>query len=194
MKPRKAQLQHRAAMRQKELQRKTELRQGKPLERNTPMPRTGITRKPRPNGPVKTRSESTHIPDPIRDAVLERDGYSCARCGRYLVGTIRYGLQHRKPRKGGGSKLLHTMANLVTLCGWSVDKGTCTAWVEIVDRPQATAEGWLIPDGLITPGEWRVRRLDGAWLQPGDEMTPAVPHPRQIEMGAPVGAEGGTPA
>lgn len=82
----------------------------------------------------------------------------------------------------GGSKLLHTMANLVVLCGWSVDPGTCTAWVEVEDRPEATALGWLVPNG-VTPEEWPVRRF-GQWEQPGEIWVPAKPHPRQVEMGA----------
>lgn len=197
MKPR------RQPMRRTELRRSTPLRQGKPLAQKTPLrtnPRParadsspgalspdGVAQsKSTRHGPVKARSESTHIPDPIRLAVLERDGYSCMRCGRYLVDGIRYGLQHRRPRGHGGSTLLHTMANLVTLCGWTVDKGTCTEWVELVDRPAATAEGWLLPHKFrdVTPEEWPVRRYDGQWAQPGDGWTEAEPHPRQVEMGA----------
>lgn len=143
---------------------------------------------PPPRGPVKPRLESSEIPAGIRAAVLERDGYSCQRCGRYLVDTVRYGLQHRRPRGAGGSRLLHTMANLVTLCGWVGDAGTCTDAVEERDRERATAEGWLLPTRLaiVTPEEWPVLRWtpDGQrWMQPGDGWTPAEPHPRQIELG-----------
>jgi hypothetical protein len=138
---------------------------------------------------VKPRIESSEIPKAIRDAVLERDRYSCQRCGRYLVDGIRYGLQHRRPRSAGGSRLLHTMANLVTLCGWTTDPGTCTAWVELEDRERATAEGWLLPHKLHTVAleEWPVLRWtpDGPeWQQPGEHWTPASPHPRQLEMRA----------
>lgn len=134
-----------------------------------------------PSRPV--RVSSSEIPEDIRNAVLERDRYSCARCDRYLVDTIRYGLQHRRPRGRGGSRLLHTMANLVTLCGWSVDAGTCTEWVEVIDRVEATRQGWLVPHG-VAPEKWPVELAPNRWEQPGDIWTPAKPHQRQIEMGS----------
>lgn len=188
----------------KPIARRTPLRQGKPLDRGTSqLKRTELKRSgpikprrpadayiadgptpqpPRPNGPVKVRSESTHIPAPIRAAVLERDQHTCQRCGRSVVGA-RYGLQHRRPRGMGGSRLLHTMANLVVLCGWSTDSGSCTARVEVLKRAEATAEGWLVPNGA-TPEAWPVWRWTppgNRWMQPGDEWTDAVPHPRQTE-------------
>jgi 5-methylcytosine-specific restriction endonuclease McrA len=189
----------RQPLRRTELKRSTPLRQGKPLARNTPL-RNGPVKPRRTNStpdsvapsspgansgwPVKARSESTRIPEPIRLAVLERDGYCCMRCGRYLVDGIRYGLQHRRPRGRGGSTLLHTMANLVTLCGWTVDPGTCTEAVELLDRERAAAEGWLLPRKfrLIEPEFWPVLRWDGHWAQPGDGWTSCEPHPRQVEM------------
>lgn len=170
--------------------KRTELKRGGPIKPRRPngdASPVGST-PPRPNisGPVKARLESSEIPKPIRDAVLERDGYTCQRCGRYLVDTIRYGLQHRRPRGAGGSRLLHTMANLVTLCGWTVDAGTCTERVELLNRRAAAAEGWLVPNGA-TPEEWPVYRWtpDGhQWMQPGVEWVPASPHPRQAEEAA----------
>lgn len=167
MKPRKAPM------------KRTPLKSGKPLERNTPMPRTGIARKPakaKPNGPVKARSESTHIPDPIREAVLERDNHACTRCG-VAVRRPYYSLHHRRPRGMGGSRLLHTMANLVTLCGSGVDG--CHGAIER-DRPGSRATGWLVPNGAAPEG-WPVLR-GGSWWQPGDEWTAAAPHPRQFEL------------
>jgi 5-methylcytosine-specific restriction endonuclease McrA len=125
---------------------------------------------------------SSRIPSPIRSAVVKRDGWSCQRCGRSIWG-IRYGLQHRRPRGMGGSKLLHTMANLVVLCGWSVDPGTCTALVEVEDREGATREGWLVPSG-VDPEEWPVLRHGWSWMQPGETWELAEPHPRQIEEAA----------
>ncbi len=85
--------------------------------------------------------------------------------------------------------MLHTMPNLVLLCGWTVDAGTCTAWVELADRRQATTEGWLLPHKLrrIMPEEWPVLRWTPRgpeWQQPGDTWRAATPHPRQLEMGA----------
>lgn len=180
MKPR------RTPLKRTRLERHTPLRQGKPLKR-TELKRTGSqlksgTPKVKPNGPVKPRSESTHIPEAIRLAVLDRDSYACQRCGVSLYG-IRYGLQHRRPRGRGGSTLLHTMANLVSLCGWVGDAGTCTHDVEVTDRLRATAEGWLLPHRfrLISPEEWPVLR-HGRWQQSGDVWLPADPHPRQLEL------------
>jgi hypothetical protein len=135
----------------------------------------------RPAMPQPSAS-SSRIPSPIRSAVVKRDGWSCQRCGRNLFDTIRYGLQHRRPRQMGGSKLLHTMANLVVLCGWSTDEGTCTAWVEVEDRAGAARDGWLVPNG-VTPEEWPVKRFGVRCEQPGDEWLPGVWHPRQVEMG-----------
>jgi hypothetical protein len=173
--------------------KRTELKRGTSELKRTPMPRRSVGdvssggSTPPTRGPVKRRLESSEIPKAIRAAVLERDGYSCVRCGRYLVDGIRYGLQHRRPRGAGGSRLLHTMANLVTLCGWVGDAGTCTDEVEERARDRAAAEGWLLPKRIrtVTPEEWPVRRWtpDGPrWMQPGDEWAEAVPHEWQREM------------
>lgn len=134
-------------------------------------------RKPEPS------PSSSQIPSAIRSAVVKRDGFSCQRCGRNLFDTIRYGLQHRRPRGMGGSKRLHTMTNLVVLCGWADDPGTCTNWVEREDRPGATRDGWLVSNG-VTPEEWPVLRFGKSWELPGDEWAKTEPHPWQIEMGA----------
>lgn len=177
--------------------KRTELKRGNSELKRTPMPRrsasdasSGGPTHPTRNGPVKPRLESSVIPEPIRLAVYARDEWRCMRCGIYIPDSgRRWGLQHRRPRQRGGSRLLHTMPNLVLLCGWTVDAGTCTEWVELVDRTQATAEGWLLPHKFrrITPEVWPVLRWtpDGPrWQQPGDEWVPAEPHPDQIEMGA----------
>jgi len=191
MKPRKGLVRRTPLKQGKPLEQHTELRRGAPIKSRRSNPqadRVGSSpARSNANGPVKKRLESSEIPKAIRLAVLERDGYSCVRCGRYLVDTIRYGLQHRLPRRAGGSRRRHTMANLVTLCGWTVDKGTCTEAVELLDRKRAEAEGWLVPDGIVTPEEWPVLRWtpDGlVWMQPGETWTPAEPHERQREMGA----------
>lgn len=175
-------------MKQRKPLRRTELKRGTSELKRTEFKRGSSTLKSsKPNGPVKARSESTHIPEPIRLAAYGRDEWRCMCCGIYIPDSSRrWGLQHRRPRKAGGSKFLHTMANLVLLCGWTVDPGTCTERIELLDRLWATAEGWLVPDG-VAPEEWRVRRWteDGPqWMQPGDIWVPAAPHPRQIELGA----------
>lgn len=160
--------------------RRTELRRGQPLQR-TELKRTGsqlktTSPKLKPHGPVKARSESTHIPRPVRLAVLERDRDRCQRCGRSIL-SITYSLHHRRPRKLGGSRPLHTMANLVTLCGTGTTG--CHGEVE-ADRPTSRAIGWLVPNG-VPPEQWPVWRR-GVWQQPGEGWAPCEPHPRQLEM------------
>lgn len=124
-------------------------------------------------------SVSSNIPTKLRNAVLVRDGNRCQRCGLSLYGRD-YSLQHRDPRGMGGSKLRHTMANLVALCGTATTG--CHGDVESF-RNDAKRDGWLIPDG-VTPEEWPVLRFEARWEQPGDVWVQAEPHPRQIEMGA----------
>lgn len=126
---------------------------------------------------VASALSSSTIPAAMRRDVLRRDEWLCQRCGRSITG-IRAGLQHRRPRGMGGSKRLHTMANLVLLCGWPGDPGTCTEWVEHEDRAAAYAQGWLVPMGY-SPEEWRVLRFGVRWEQPGDIWVPAKPHPDQ---------------
>lgn len=122
------------------------------------------------------------VPKKLRDDVLERDEFTCMRCGTAVTPPF-YSLQHRRPAGMGGSKLVHTMANLVTLCG----SGTTLCHGEVEsDRITARAEGWLVPNG-VTPEEWRVWRWtpDGhRWEQPGVTWVPASPHPRQTEEAA----------
>jgi hypothetical protein len=128
------------------------------------------------SGPVVSSSK---IPLAIKNDVLKRDQFECQRCRRSIYG-IRAAIQHRRPRGMGGSKLLHTMANLVLLCGFTEDPGTCTRWVEIEDRQGATRDGWLVPMGYA-PEEWRVRRFGRLWEQPGVIWVPAEPHPDQAD-------------
>lgn len=145
-------------------------------------PKVQAKRQPQklPSRPV--RGSSSEVPEEIREAVLERDGHACTRCGAAIVRPY-YSLQHRRPRGMGGSRLLHTMANLVTLCG-SATSG-CHGEVES-DRETAVRLGWLVPHG-VTPEEWPVWRWtpDGhRWEQPGEKTWElAVPHQRQIDLG-----------
>lgn len=135
-----------------------------------------------PSRPV--RGSSSEIPEDIRNAVLERDDNACVRCGAAIQRPF-YSLHHRRARGMGGSRRLHTMANLVTLCGSGTTR--CHGEVES-DRDGSEAAGWLLPRRLhtVTPEEWPVRRWtpDGPqWMQPGDAWAPASPHPRQLEPG-----------
>lgn len=54
----------------------------------------------------------SRVPQSVRRAVYERDGFRCVHCGA----TGGLSLQHRKNRGMGGSRLLDTPANLVVLC------------------------------------------------------------------------------
>lgn len=110
------------------------------------------------------------IPARLRALILERDDYTCTRCGQPLRDDD-YSLQHRLPRGRGGR---HTPENLVAMCG-SATNGGCHAIVESY-RARATMEGWLVPSG-IDPAAWPVLR-DGTWLQPtATGWIPAEPHP-----------------
>lgn len=180
-------------MKRTRLERHTPLRQGKPLARNTPL-RNGPVKPRRSNseagsvgaspqkakgsrsGPVKARSESTHIPEPIRAAVLARDEYMCARCSDGLRASW-YSLHHRRRRGAGGSKMLHTMANLVALCGTGTSG--CHGHIES-NRRESYAIGWLVPNG-VAPEQWPVFR-HGQWAQPGKGWAECEPHPRQLEL------------
>lgn len=130
--------------------------------------------------------KSSVVPKKLRDAVLERDDWTCQRCGRVIGDEYQffcgYSLQHRDPRGMGGSKLRHTYANLVTVCGTGTTM--CHGYMES-HRTESYRDGWLVPNGE-TPEEWPILRFGETYqspgLEPGDEWTPAKPNPRQLEM------------
>ncbi len=78
----------------------------------------------------------------MRQLVLERDGYRCARCGR-SIHAGGYSLQHRKARGMGGTKDpgINSPANLVTLCGDGV-RG-CHGLIE-ANRELGRQEGFTV--------------------------------------------------
>ena len=78
----------------------------------------------------------------MRQLVLERDGYRCARCGRHIHNGP-YSLQHRKARGMGGTKdpAINSPANLVTLCGDGV-RG-CHGLIE-ANREEAREKGFTV--------------------------------------------------
>lgn len=122
---------------------------------------------------------SSKVPARIREAALCRDGRCCQRCGVSLYGRD-YSLQHRDARGMGGSKLKHTLANLVALCGTATTG--CHGHVES-ERTESVRDGWSVPNG-VTPEEWPVLRFGKSWELPGSGWVKAEPHPYQIEMGA----------
>lgn len=78
--------------------------------------------------------------------VLERDRWSCVRCGRSIAGGERgrdWSIQHRIPRGMGGSRdeRLNLPSNLMVLCGSGVT--LCHGDVES-HREISLAEGFLL--------------------------------------------------
>lgn len=154
------------------------------------MKRTGIQRKtPMKTGaalardakPTKRKaSASTIIPKPVRSAVDLRDDWTCQRCGRD-VGSGPYSRHHRDARGMGGSKVRHTLAIIVLLCGDALFPGYCHSEVESY-RTRAIREGWLVPMG-ISPEDWPVHRFGQLWSMPGKSWVECEPHPMQVEMG-----------
>lgn len=101
-----------------------------------------------------------------RDAIVERDQYTCQRCGMSLFGQY-YSIHHRLPRGRGGD---NRMSNLVSLCGTSNSPDGCHGWVES-NRKAATGTGWLVPTsvagipGLLATESIGLIRPDGTVFQ-----------------------------
>jgi hypothetical protein len=101
----------------------------------------------------------------ITDAVDERDGYCCIRCGRSLERTSG-SRHHRMRRRDGG----HSPAQLVLLCG----SGTtgCHGWAH-ANVAKAKALGLIIPavrKPQLDPVEVPVKTFFHGWVQLGDEI------------------------
>jgi len=81
---------------------------------------------------------SSGIPNAIRQAVIDRDGRLCRRCGR-PGGSIH----HRIPRGMGGSRdpKINSPANLVFVCGHGT--AGCHGWIE-AHRTESYMSGWLV--------------------------------------------------
>lgn len=80
------------------------------------------------------------------DAVLERDGHACVRCGTLLTGTrgLDWALHHRRPKAMGGSFLRDTNMpqNLISVCGPDNTHG-CHGFIH--SRPSESGPaGWLL--------------------------------------------------
>lgn len=109
-----------------------------------------------------------------RAVVLQRDEFTCVRCGKaidYPFGD--YSIHHRRARGMGGSKRPETdlPANLVLLCG----SGTtgCHHAVES-DRLRATADGFLVSQ-WADPELIPVRTYRGKVLLSNDGMLVLTP-------------------
>lgn len=82
----------------------------------------------------------------VRQLVYERDGNACVACG------VSHGLtiQHRKNRGMGGSKLLDTPANLVTMC--AVENMLLESNADFADRGRRNGwKLWSYLDPLCCP-------------------------------------------
>lgn len=98
-----------------------------------------------PPVPATAKPKHTGFPPVVRQAILERDHYSCQRCGAHVdTGIVGYSLQHRIARGMGGSTdnpAINRPSNGIVLCG----SGTtgCHGWVE--GHPyEAGRAGWSV--------------------------------------------------
>ena len=74
-------------------------------------------------GPAVVKASRRQIKD-ARRIVAARDMDRCQMCGLRLFNQWR-SVHHRKPKGMGGSALLESPANLVTLCGAGNADGPC---------------------------------------------------------------------
>lgn len=99
------------------------------------------------------------VVDASRSVVHERDQGRCCMCGTYITDG-NGAVHHRSPKGMGGSALLESPANLVTLCGRGnadLDHG------KVHGNPQwARNHGWLVSRHL-DPAEVPVDMHDG-WV------------------------------
>jgi hypothetical protein len=91
----------------------------------------------------------------VVDLVLERDRWSCVRCGVAITGArgVSWSIHHRRPRGMGGSRepWVNLPANLLTICGDATSPLGCHSWIES-HRVFARASGWLVPlNGVALP-------------------------------------------
>ncbi len=114
------------------------------------------TFKPKPAKAAK-RQRSTGFDAAVVDAILERDGHCCVRCGGACWGErgLAYSLQHRRARGMGGTERPDTNMpqNGILLCGSGSGDSGCHSWAES-HRGEARAHGWAIrqdQDPLLVP-------------------------------------------
>lgn len=100
------------------------------------------------------------VPEKVRDAVMRRDYWCCARCGRDVTSSP-YSVHHRKPRGAGGTQDARSidLRNLVLLCGSGVSG--CHGHIES-HRAEAYETRWLLRSYYDLPQP--ILRPDGARL------------------------------
>lgn len=169
------------------------MKRGPGPSRKTPLKaRTGLAAKPSPGGGLARRSpppggtqrdpgRSTPQREAraaqrstwtkLQTAVLQRDGYRCAWCGRY---DLALEVHHRAGKGMGGSRTLDHLANLISLCGWGNHTG-CHGRAH-TDRAAAEDAGMTVPRG-VDPTGIPVGYIDGLWLLDDDGERRAVGAP-----------------
>lgn len=108
---------------------------------------------------------SNDVSTTARRATYQRDGQSCAACGRRTQLTI----QHRRNRQMGGSRERNNPANLLTLCHFHNDALESDPEFATLGR----ARGWKLEEGddpTTSPvfyswaGQWRMLDDDYHWV------------------------------
>ncbi|WP_369122934.1 HNH endonuclease [Nocardia farcinica] len=96
--------------------------------------------KSRPRSP---RRRYTGPPHRVIEALRQRCGCRCERCGTTFLGPNGGDPHHRTPRGMGGTRdaRINRLSNLVALCR------PCHDWVES-HRSRSIVEGWLVPRHL----------------------------------------------
>jgi hypothetical protein len=124
-------------------------------------------------GPAVVKASRRQIKD-ARRIVAARDMDRCQMCGLRLFNQWR-SVHHRKPKGMGGSALLESPANLVTLCGAGNADG-CHGKAH--SNPEwARNHGWIVPRAL-EPLEVPVDMHDGwFYLHPDGSRRPVVEVP-----------------
>ena len=99
----------------------------------------------------------------VRRLVKERDNV-CVRCGFFIYVGEPYSLQHRKPKRMGGSRdpLVHSAANQIRVCGTATSAGGCHFYMES-NRAEALEMGWLLHDNE-DPTEKKVYIKQHGWV------------------------------